>query len=145
MPDSLELNPATIFFLIAGLIAGLGFLASVTVPGFIGARPEEAPPPEPHGAVGEHAHPKPAEYVQIAVVLAVVTAMEVALYYLEDLSEAVVVPLLLIFAFIKFVLVALWYMHLKFDSRLFSGFFAAGIAMAITVYMVVLLTFRVFI
>jgi cytochrome c oxidase subunit 4 len=144
MPDSLELNPATVFFMIAGIVAGLGFLAAVTVPGFIGAQPQEsaAEPPLP---AGEHGHPKPAEYVQIAVVLAVVTALEVALYYVESLSKSVVVPLLLIFAFIKFVLVALWYMHLKFDSRLFSSFFAAGIAMAITVYMVVLLTFRVFV
>lgn len=144
MPDTLDLNPGTTFFLVAGALAALGFLASVTVPGFIGARPE-SPPPEPHAGAGEHGHPKSAEYVQIAVVLAVVTAAEVALYYIENLSTSVVVPLLLIFAITKFILVALWYMHLKFDSRLFSGFFAAGIAMAVTVYMVVLLTFRVFV
>jgi len=44
----------------------------------------------------------------------------------------------------KFALVAMWYMHLKFDSRFFSALFVGGLLAAVTVFVVVLLTFRVF-
>jgi cytochrome c oxidase subunit 4 len=88
-------------------------------------------------------HPSPKEYVRIAVVLAVVTAMEVGIYYAE-ISRALLIPALLIFAAIKFVLVVLWYMHLRFDSRTYARFFMIGLAGAVTLYLVVLLTFRAF-
>jgi len=88
-------------------------------------------------------HPSPKEYVRIAVVLAVVTAMEVGIYYAE-VSRALLIPALLIFAVIKFVLVVLWYMHLRFDSRTYARFFMIGLAGAVTLYLVVLLTFRAF-
>jgi hypothetical protein len=35
-------------------------------------------------------------------------------------------------------------MHLKFDSRLYSRFFVMGVAGAVTLYLVVLMTFKVF-
>jgi cytochrome c oxidase subunit IV len=88
-------------------------------------------------------HPGPAEYVKVAIILAVATAFEVGLYYLK-LPHTLLVALLLFFAFIKFALVALWFMHLRFDSRIFRRMFVVGLGLAITVYMVVLLTFRVF-
>jgi cytochrome c oxidase subunit IV len=89
-------------------------------------------------------HPGPTEYVRVAVVLAIATAFEVGLYYL-NLPHTLLVALLLFFAFIKFALVALWFMHLRFDSRIFRRMFVMGLGLAITVYIVVLLTFRVFI
>jgi cytochrome c oxidase subunit IV len=82
-------------------------------------------------------HPSAAEYVEIAVILAVVTALEVALYF-ADIAPAITVPALLILTAIKFVLVALWYMHLRFDSRLFRQLFFAGLILAGIVYAVVL-------
>jgi cytochrome c oxidase subunit IV len=88
-------------------------------------------------------HPSPKEYVRIAVVLAAVTAMEVGIYY-ADISRALLIPALLIFAAIKFVLVVLWYMHLRFDSRTYARFFLIGLAGAVTLFLVVLLTFRAF-
>jgi cytochrome c oxidase subunit 4 len=88
----------------------------------------------------EHAHPGPKEYVRIAVILAIVTAGEVGIYYMK-LRPGLLTGLLLFFAFIKFCLVALWFMHLKFDSRLFSRLFVTGMLLAGAVYAVVLLTF----
>lgn len=88
-------------------------------------------------------HPSPKEYVRIAVVLGVVTAAEVGIYYAQ-ISRALLIPALLIFAGIKFVLVVLWYMHLRFDSRTYARFFMIGLAGAVTLYLVVLLTFRAF-
>jgi cytochrome c oxidase subunit 4 len=98
--------------------------------------------PEATEAHGELAtHPGPAEYVKVAVVLAVATGLEVALYYL-NLPTGVLVSLLLFFAVIKFSLVALWFMHLRFDSRLFRRLFVTGIYLATTVYLIVLVTFE---
>jgi len=81
--------------------------------------------------------------VRIAIVLGVVTAMEVGIYYAQ-ISRTLLIPALLIFAGIKFVLVVLWYMHLRFDSRTYARFFMIGLAGAVTLYLVVLLTFRAF-
>ena len=93
---------------------------------------------------GEHTHGHPSElqYVKVALVLALITAAEVAIYYVKSL-KSVLVPSLLIFSLVKFTLVALWFMHLRFDSRIFRRLFVTGIILAIAVYLVVLTTFHV--
>lgn len=84
-----------------------------------------------------HDHPSPKKYVLIAVLLAIVTAVEVAIYYF-DLSEGVLVGGLLFFAVIKFAVVGLYFMHLKFDTPLFRRLFLTGIITALLVFTVVL-------
>jgi len=88
-------------------------------------------------------HPSPKEYVRIAIVLGVITAAEVAVYYME-LARGLLIPLLFVFAAIKFALVVLWFMHLKFDSKTYARFFMLGLAGAVTLFTIVLLTFRAF-
>ena len=85
-------------------------------------------------------HPGPREYVKVAVVLAVVTLAEVGLYYM-DLPDGLLIGLLLFFSLIKFALVALWFMHLRFDSRVFRRFFVTGIILALIIFGIVLWTF----
>jgi cytochrome c oxidase subunit 4 len=104
--------------------------------------------PETTGAQARHVravtrHPSPKEYVRIAIILGVITALEVAVYYIDAVRD-LLIPLLFLFALIKFTLVVLWFMHLKFDSRTYARFFVMGLAGAITLYLIVLLTFRVF-
>jgi cytochrome c oxidase subunit 4 len=90
-------------------------------------------------------HPSPFKYVMIAVVLVVVTAAEVWVSYLEDvLSNGLIIVLLLLFGFLKFSMVAAWYMHLRTDQPIFRRFFILGAVAAITLYFVVLLTLHVF-
>ncbi|HSJ49699.1 MAG TPA: cytochrome C oxidase subunit IV family protein [Actinomycetota bacterium] len=90
-------------------------------------------------------HPSTREYVRIAIILALVTAAEVAIYYVDWIHEnGLLIPLLFLFSFIKFALVVLWFMHLKFDSRTYSRFFLMGLAGAVTLYLLVLLMFRTF-
>jgi len=88
-------------------------------------------------AHGERPHPGPLEYAQIGVALFVITAVEVAVYYIDAL-EGVLIPVLLLLSGLKFSLVALWFMHLRFDNRLFSLFFVGGLALAFAIFMVVL-------
>jgi cytochrome c oxidase subunit 4 len=91
-------------------------------------------------------HPTPVQYVMIAVVLVVITGLEVATSYLEgEISNGIIVPLLLIMAAVKFFLVASWYMHLRTDRPVFRRFFILGTLAAITLYLVVLLTLHAFI
>lgn len=91
----------------------------------------------------EHAHPGPRAYVQIAIILAVLTAIEVALSYLGLVKALTIIGMLIVMA-IKFALVVMWYMHLRFDSRLFSVMFVGGLALAVSVFIAVLTIQRVF-
>jgi cytochrome c oxidase subunit 4 len=92
--------------------------------------------------IEEHAHPGPRQYVLIAVVLCVLTALEVGLYYLEgDINDNLIIVMLWVLAVVKFFLVAAWYMHMKMDAPFFRRTFVVGICLAIAVYGVVLLTF----
>ncbi|HUG15419.1 MAG TPA: cytochrome C oxidase subunit IV family protein [Thermomicrobiales bacterium] len=79
----------------------------------------------PH--VEEHAHPDPRQYIRIAVVLAIITALEVAIFYikaLEDYDTYILLPL----SALKFILVVGYYMHLKFDNKLFTYTFIFGLS-----------------
>ncbi|HUO46112.1 MAG TPA: cytochrome C oxidase subunit IV family protein [Acidimicrobiia bacterium] len=91
------------------------------------------------------AHPGPAQYVKIAVVLAVLTAIEVALFYINDAVSLgwINTALLLILAFLKFVIVIGWYMHLRFENSTLSRFFTVGFVLAFSLYAIVLISFGV--
>ncbi|MGI8874835.1 MAG: cytochrome C oxidase subunit IV family protein [Egibacteraceae bacterium] len=86
---------------------------------------------------GHGNHPSPGQYVEIGVILAVVTAVEVALFF-ADIPRQVTVPSLLALTAVKFVLVALWFMHLRFDAKLLRRLFYGGLALAAVIYSVVL-------
>lgn len=96
---------------------------------------------ETHSHPGEHAHPSPRKYVSVALILALITAAEVGIYYIEALSDSLLVAFLLFFAVIKFAMVAAWFMHLKFDSRMFRRLFITGLVLAGVVFAIVLTTF----
>jgi cytochrome c oxidase subunit 4 len=99
--------------------------------------------PEPHGAAAlEHEHPKDSLYVLIAVILAALTAMEVSTYYLD--FGPLFLPVLLTLMVVKFVLVVLFFMHLKFDAKIFGRLFWTGLLLAVFVYCAALATFQVF-
>jgi cytochrome c oxidase subunit 4 len=84
------------------------------------------------------------QYVKLFVFLVVVTAVEVALSYMIDDLGALFLPLLLILMAVKFFAVVLFFMHLKFDNRLFGIMFYMGLILAVGVYIVALFTFRFF-
>jgi cytochrome c oxidase subunit 4 len=86
-------------------------------------------------------HPTPLQYVLIAVVLCVITGIEIAVSYTEgDIPDGLIVTLLLGMAIIKFTLVASWYMHLRTDLLVFRRFFVMGIVAAIILFSIVLLS-----
>ena len=104
------------------------------------------PPHEPlaHDHEAHEEHWSDWQYVQLAFALAVVTAIEVMLTYISDDMGAAFLPVLLILMAIKFFSVVMFFMHLKFDNRLFSVLFYLGLGLAVTVYVVALCTFQFF-
>lgn len=101
----------------------------------------QAPAESSTGEVEHHDdhHPTPRQYVQVAVVLAVLTALEVSLFYVD--VGAAALPTLIVLMTLKFALVVGWFMHLKFDSRTFTRLMLTGIALALSIYTIVLVTF----
>lgn len=82
--------------------------------------------PEP---VEEH-HPGVREYAIIAVILTVITSIEVALFYISAIDNYLAY-LLLVLSLLKFVIVVGYYMHLKMDHKLFTYVFTAGFIIAL--------------
>jgi cytochrome c oxidase subunit 4 len=96
-------------------------------------RPGEA---GPHGASGAE-HAGVGTYVKVAAILTIITALEFAVIYIRALTP-ILVPLLLVMSAAKFALVVLFFMHLRYDSRILAFLFtgplviAIGIVVAIT-------------
>lgn len=79
-------------------------------------------------------------YIVIAFILAVLTAMEVMVFYVEAL-EPVLLPILLVMMATKFALVAMFFMHLKFDSPVLTAVFAWGLLIATGIILALLAIF----
>jgi cytochrome c oxidase subunit 4 len=93
----------------------------------------------------EHgAHPTEAQYVKIALILAAVTAAEVGLFYTK-FSKTLTNSILLIMAAVKFVMVAGYFMHLKFDNKILRRLFVTGFVLAVFCYVGYLVTLGVFV
>lgn len=90
-------------------------------------------------------HPTPAQYIRIAIGLATLTAIEVGLFYINNAVNLgwINTAALLTLAFLKFVIVIGWYMHLRYEKTVVSRFFGFGFTLAFTLYAVVLIGFGV--
>ena len=93
-----------------------------------------------------HAHPSDGQYIVIALILAAITALEVATYYIDFFNDhfAYLLVALLPMMTVKFAIVAGFFMHLRFDDKLLRRIFVGGILLATGVYMVALATFHFF-
>lgn len=96
-----------------------------------------------HSVEDHFEHPSPFTYVKVAITLVLITALEVGVFYLEWLGKGII-PVLVILSGMKFALVAMFYMHLRYDSKLFSVLFLGGLSLAFSVILALLVLFRVF-
>jgi cytochrome c oxidase subunit 4 len=90
-----------------------------------------------------HAHPSDLEYVKVALFLAVVTGAEVAASYI-DMPMALYLSALMVMMIVKFAVVVLWFMHLRFDNRIFRRMFVSGIVLAAAVYAAAMVSMQLF-
>ncbi len=84
----------------------------------------------------EHGHITEFGYVRIFIILAIITAVEVVWSYYN--IEAIFIPVLFLMMIVKFWLVAAEFMHLKYDVKVFAGFFVTGLVLAGGVYLIFL-------
>ena len=79
-----------------------------------------------------HAHPTWKQYKWVAVILTAITIVEVWIYYIPSfVASKLFVPALLIMSAVKFAIVVLFYMHLKYDARLFRALFTGPLIIAV--------------
>ena len=85
---------------------------------------------------GHESHVSDWIYIKIAIVLAVLTAIEVFTYFesVHQMSDTLLVLTLSVLMVVKFVLVAAYFMHLKYDNAIFTKFIAMGLIIAWPVY-----------
>jgi cytochrome c oxidase subunit 4 len=94
-----------------------------------------------HDEHGEHTDPLlDRSYILIAFILLVLTLFEVSTYFWDFGDFAI--PMLLFLMVMKFAIVVAYFMHLRFDNRLFTYLFVGGLALAVSVYLVLLTTFQ---
>ena len=79
----------------------------------------------------EHAHPTWSTYWKVALVLFIITIAEVWAYYIPAfVASRAFVPSLLIMSAAKFIIVVMFYMHLKYDHKLFRVLFTGPLLIA---------------
>ncbi len=105
---------------------------------------ETSEPSQNVEAETSHAHLSDWLYVKVAIALALLTAFEVFTYFesVHGWSDTALVIMLVAMMVLKFLLVAAFFMHLKFDSPIFWKLFVFGLVLAMVIYMVMLTAFR---
>jgi cytochrome c oxidase subunit 4 len=83
-------------------------------------------------AHGAHAHPTWKQYKWVALILTLITVVEVWVYYIPSfVASKLFVPSLLIMSAVKFYIVVMFYMHLRYDSKLFRVLFTGPLIIAV--------------
>jgi len=105
--------------------------------------PETLAEAEAHVAQGEvHEHPNWGTYKWVALILTVITIVEVWVYYIPAfVASRLFVPALLIMSAVKFAIVVLFYMHLKYDHKLFRALFTGPLIIAVTTIVALMFLF----
>ena len=92
----------------------------------------------------EQGHASVKTYILIGVILTAITAAEVAIFYIPAIAETSwLAPVLIAMSAGKFALVVMFYMHLKYDHRIFSTAFFAPMVLAVGVVISLILLFKV--
>ena len=97
-------------------------------------------------AMGEvHEHPTWKQYKWVALILTVITVVEVWAYYVPSfVASPAFVPILLIMSALKFAIVVAFYMHLKYDHKIFRALFTGPLMIAMATLISLLFLFGKF-
>jgi cytochrome c oxidase subunit 4 len=86
------------------------------------------------------AHATTGTYLRIAAILVMITLVEVGVFYVPAFQSALV-PILLVLSAVKFALVVMFYMHLKFDNKFFTFLFGGPLLLGFLVVVSLLFIF----
>jgi cytochrome c oxidase subunit 4 len=107
------------------------------------------PSHEPHHSNVDHEsmgmvkeHPTWSTYWKVATILTLITVVEVWIYYIPSfVASRAFVPALLIMSAVKFFTVVAFYMHLRYDHKLFRVLFTGPLLIAMTTIVALLFLF----
>lgn len=93
----------------------------------------------------EH-HPSDAQYWKVGLILAIITGLEISTYFIADPPYEhelgwLIIGSLIVMMIAKFIVIVGYFMHVKFDNKLFRNVFLSGLVLAVGVYLIVLTTF----
>ena len=78
-----------------------------------------------------HEHPTWKQYKWVALILTLITIVEVWAYYIPSfVASPAFTPARLIMSAVKFAIVVMFYMHLKYDHSLFRKLFTGPLVIA---------------
>ncbi|HET8984768.1 MAG TPA: cytochrome C oxidase subunit IV family protein, partial [Trueperaceae bacterium] len=97
----------------------------------------------PGSATKEHSHGSVGNYILVALILGVITYFEFAIveYPQAWLGQTWTLIVLAVLSVVKFVMVVMFFMHLKGDDRLYSGFFSSGMLIAVLSFLALMAMF----
>ena len=101
----------------------------------------EAHAPSSAGATHGGGHASLKTYIQVALVLAIITAVEVATLYVPGIPDGLLVVSLLVMSVIKFVLVVGFFMHLKYDGGIMRAMFIGPLILSILIILAIMALF----
>ena len=107
------------------------------------------PSHEPHHSNVDHQsmgmvkeHPTWSTYWKVALILTLITGVEVWIYYIPSfVASRAFVPALLIMSAVKFFTVVAFYMHLRYDHKLFRVLFTGPLIIAMTTIVALMFLF----
>jgi cytochrome c oxidase subunit IV len=103
-----------------------------------------------HAAQGAHADPGSGHatiktYINVAVALTILTAIEVASLYIPGIPNWLLVTALIVMAALKFFLVVGFFMHLRYDSNIMRALFIGPLIIAVLIILALMALFSAFI
>lgn len=94
-----------------------------------------------HVADSHDSHPGPRLYITVALILAVLTGIEVGAFFLE-MSSWIVVWILILLSLTKFLMVVFFFMHLRMDDNRFALLFFAPMIVMVSIAVALLAVFQ---
>jgi len=94
-----------------------------------------------HGA----GHASVKTYINVAIALAILTAIEVAMLYIPGLPNWFLVATLIVLSVVKFFLVVGFFMHLWYDSSIMRALFVGPLIIAIAIILALMALFSAYI
>jgi cytochrome c oxidase subunit 4 len=101
----------------------------------------ESSHPAPAAGAAHQEHASVPTYLRVAVVLAILTAIEIGALYVPGLPSHILVTLILIFGTLKFALVVAFFMHLRYDSKLLTALFVGPLMIATAIILAIMALF----
>lgn len=95
----------------------------------------------PSAGAAHQEHASVQTYLRVAVVLAILTAIEIGSLYVPGLPNHILVTLLIVFGVMKFALVVAFFMHLRYDSKLLTALFVGPLLIATLIILAIMALF----